>query len=116
MIRLLYCYGQKDPSKQLKHFFLAIQICSQDERIKHRDLNLQDIHHYTLERNPSLHITHFQEDPALSMLAQKMYADLLGRQDDSLAMDIIERLLDGGAAVALGTATIHPLIDVAAAA
>jgi hypothetical protein len=116
MIRLLYCYGQKDPSKKPGYFFLALPIRSQDERIKHRDLSLQDIHRYTFERNPSLRITRFQEDPALSMLAQKMYADLLGRQDDNLAMDIIERLLDGGAAIALGTATIHPLIDVAAAA
>ncbi len=111
MIRMFYCHGLKNLGEGERDFFLAIRIRSEDERLKHRDLTLQDIHRYAFERNPSIRVIRFQEDPALSMLAQKVYRDLLGRQDDTVAMELIERLLDGSAAVALGTTDIHSLAE-----
>lgn len=111
MIRMFYCHGYKYPGEGERDFFLAIKIPSENERLKHRDLTPQDIHHYSFLRYPSIRVIRFQEDPVLSMLAQKVYSELCGHQDETLTMDIIERLLNGGVAVALGTADIHPLAD-----
>lgn len=109
MIRMFYCHGYKHLCSDGRDFFLALRIL--DERLKHRDLTLQDVYRYAFERHQSIHIIRFQEDPALSMLAQKIYSELLGHQDDTVAMEIIERLLDGAAAVALGQADIHSLAE-----
>lgn len=113
MIRLLYCHGQKHSDEPPENFFLITRIQG-DERAKHRELTPEDIRDYTRTRYPALCIKHFQEDPALSMLAQKMYALLLGHQDDTAAMELIERLLTGGAQIALGITEIHPLTAVEA--
>lgn len=113
MIRLLYCHGQKHSDEPPENFFLITRIQG-DEPAKHRALTLKDIREHTRTRYPALCISSFQEDPALSMLAQKAYAILLGHQDDTVAMELIERLLNGGAQVALGTAEIHPLTAVEA--
>ncbi len=109
MIRMFYCHGYKNPSKGECDFFLAV--CIRDERLKHRDLTLRDIYRCAGERHPSIRIIRFQEDPALSMLAQKIYSELLGHQDDTIAMELIERLLDGAAAIAVGQADIYSLAD-----
>ena len=109
MIRMFYCHGYNHLGKDERDFFLAVRI--RDERLKHRDLTLQDIYRYAGERHPSIRIIRFQEDPALSMLAQKIYSELLGHQDDTIAMELIERLLDGAAAIAVGQADIYSLAD-----